>query len=83
MGKASSLEKILMLGKIEGKWRSELQRMRWLDGITAHKFEQILGYSEGQEGIVYCSLWCCQESDMTVPERQQEGKHKSLINGRL
>ena len=29
-----SLEKILMLGKIEGKQRRGRQRMRWLDGIT-------------------------------------------------
>ena len=29
-----SLEKILMLGKIEGKRRRGRQRMRWLDGIT-------------------------------------------------
>ena len=29
-----SLEKILMLGKIEGKRRRERQRMRWLDGIA-------------------------------------------------
>ena len=34
MGKANSLEKTLMLGKIEGKWRRGQQRMRWLDGIT-------------------------------------------------
>ena len=31
---ASSLENILMLGKIEGKRRRERQRMRWSDGIT-------------------------------------------------
>ena len=31
---ASSLEKTLMLGKIEGRRRRGLQRMRWLDGIT-------------------------------------------------
>ena len=30
----NSLEKSLMLGKTEGKWRREHQRMRWLDGIT-------------------------------------------------
>ena len=30
---ADSLEKILMLGKIEGRRRRERQRMRWLDGI--------------------------------------------------
>ena len=34
MRKANSLEKMLMLGKIEGKRRSEPQRMRWLDNIT-------------------------------------------------
>ena len=34
MGKADSLEKILMLGKIEGRRRRGRQKMRWLDGIT-------------------------------------------------
>ena len=34
MGRADSLEKILMLGKTEGKRRGGRQRMRWLDGIT-------------------------------------------------
>ena len=34
MRKADSFEKTLMLGKIEGRWRREQQRMRWLDGIT-------------------------------------------------
>ena len=34
MGRADSLEKTLMLGKIEGKGRRGRQRMRWLDGIT-------------------------------------------------
>ena len=34
MGKADSLEKALMLGKIEGRRRSGQQRMRWLNGIT-------------------------------------------------
>ena len=33
MGRTDSLEKILMLGKIENR-RRERQRMRWLDGIT-------------------------------------------------
>ena len=32
--RADSLEKTLILGKIEGKKRSGQQRMRWLDGIT-------------------------------------------------
>ena len=34
MLKTDSLEKILMLGKIEGRRRRGRQRMRWLDGIT-------------------------------------------------
>jgi len=34
MRKADSLEKTLMLGKIEGRRRRRRQRMRWLDGIT-------------------------------------------------
>ena len=34
MGNVDSLEKTLMLGKIESRRRSGRQRMRWLDGIT-------------------------------------------------
>ena len=34
MRRANSLEKTLMLGKIEGRRRRGQQRMRWLDGIT-------------------------------------------------
>ena len=34
MRRTDSLEKTLMLGKIEGRRRPEQERMRWLDGIT-------------------------------------------------
>ena len=34
MGKTDSLEKMLMLGKIEGSRRRGQQKMRWFDGIT-------------------------------------------------
>ena len=34
MQRADLFEKILMLGKIEGRWRRGRQRMRWLNGIT-------------------------------------------------
>jgi len=34
MGRANSLEKTLMLGKIEGRKRRGRQRMRWLDSVT-------------------------------------------------
>ena len=49
MWRANSLEKTLMLGKIEGRRRRGQQRMRLLDGwlTNGHEFEQTLGYSEG------------------------------------
>jgi len=34
MQRAGSLEKTLMMGKIEGRRKRERQRMKWLDGIT-------------------------------------------------
>ena len=37
MGRTASLEKPLMLGKIEGKKRREQQRISWLDSITNSK----------------------------------------------
>ena len=53
-----SLEKTLMLGKIEGKRRRGRQRMRWLDGIidslNGYEFEQTVGDSEGQGNLVCC-----------------------------
>ena len=73
--KADSLEKILMLGKIEGRRRRGRQRMRWLDGITqlnGHEFEQSPGDSEGQESLACCSPWTHKQSDTT--EQQQQGK---------
>ena len=48
MQRAGSLEKTLMLGKIESRRRGQ-QRMRWLGGITdSMEFEQTLGDSEQQ-----------------------------------
>ena len=42
MQRTDSLEKTLMLGKVEGRRRRGRQRMRWLDGIT-HSIDMILG----------------------------------------
>ena len=47
MRRAESLEKTLMLGKIEGRRRRGQQGMRWLDGIDGHEFEQPLGVGDG------------------------------------
>ena len=66
MRRTDSLEKTLMLEKIEGRRRRGRQRMRWLDGITnsmGHEFEQTLGDSEGQGSLACCSAWNCK--DMT------------------
>ena len=67
MQKVKSLEKTLMLEKIEGRRRRGQQRMRWLDGITdsMDEFEQALGNGEGQGSLAYCSPWGCKELDTT------------------
>ena len=60
MQRADSLEKTLMLGKIEGRRKRGWQRMRWLDSITntfnGHEFEQTPGDSDGQESL--CVAGC-------------------------
>ena len=64
MGRADSLEKPLMLGKIEGK-RREGKRMKWLDGITdsTDEFAQTQGDSEGQGSLVCCNSWGHKKSE--------------------
>ena len=73
MRRASSLEKTLMLGKIEGRRRRGRQRIRWLDDITdsVDEFEQTLGENEGQGILECCDPWGSKDSDVTVTEQQQ------------
>ena len=55
MQRTDSLEKTLMLEKIEGRRRREQQRVRWLDGIidsVGHEFEHALRDGEGQGSLV-------------------------------
>ena len=66
MRRAYSLEKTMMLGKIEGRRRRE-QRMSWLDGITD---SMDMNLSKLWEIVIQGSLacrspWGCKESDMT------------------
>ena len=55
MQKATSLEKTLMLGKIESKWRSRPQRIRWLDSITN---SMDMNFSKLWETVEERKSWC-------------------------
>ena len=62
-----SLEKTLMLGKIEGRKRRGRQNemVRWHHQVDGHEFEQAPGVGDGQGSLACCTLWGHKKSDTT------------------
>ena len=68
MGRADSLEKILMLGKTEGRRKRGQQKMRWLGGSMDSmdmNLSNTPGYGKGQGSQAGCSLLGRKDSDAT------------------
>ena len=64
MQRTDSLEKTLMLGKIEGR-RIEDEMVGWHHQLNEHEFEQTPGDGEGQGSLACCSPWGHKKSDAT------------------
>ena len=68
MRRADSLEKTLMLGKMEGRRRmgtTEDEMVGWHSRLDGHEFEQASGVGDGQGGLACSSPWGQKESDTT------------------
>ena len=66
MQRANSLEKTLMLGKMEGRRRGrEDEMVGWHHQVNGHGFEQTPGAGDGRGGLACCSPWGLKESDTT------------------
>ena len=75
--RADSLEKTLMLGKIEGRrrrgWQNEM--VGWHHQLNGHEFDQAPGDGQGQGSLVCCSPWGHKESDTTEQLNNNNNKY--------
>ena len=85
MWRADSLEKTLMLGKIEGGRRRGRrdEMVGWHHWLNRHEFEQTLGDSGGQRKLACCSPWGLRVRHELATEQQQQKSHIHTISIRF
>ena len=83
MGRADSLEKTLMLGKIEGRRRRGLQRMKWLDGITDSIDKSLTNsgrqWRTGKPGVLHVMGSQRAGHDLATEQQQRTGRLSKIF----
>ena len=79
MWRVDSLQKTLMLGNIEDRWRTgtEDEMLGWHHWLNGHQFEQTSGDKEGQRSLVCCSQRSHKESD-TIQQLNNNNKVQNI-----